>query len=133
MKKIFVLLFFSIILLTGCASKQGFILFNSQPFTKENVTSHKKTFQGGNRIYYLFIAPEKMKNNYIRVQVFKITDKAAGGGAEVLRTKDFRLMKDQRYYHTDYFVLNEKGRYILQVFSMDDLQRPLALNDFFLK
>ena len=74
-----------------------------------------------------------MKNNYIRVQVFKITDKAAGGGAEVLRTKDFRLMKDQRYYHTDYFVLNEKGRYILQVFSMEDLQRPLALNDFFLK
>ena len=37
------------------------------------------------------------------------------------------------YYHTDYFVLNEKGRYILQVFAMNDLQRPLALNDFFVK
>lgn len=133
MKKLIILLFFSMFFLTGCANKRGFVLFNSQPFTKENVAYHQKTFQAGNRVYYLFIAPEKMKNNYIRVQVFKITDKAAGGGAEVLRTKDFRLMKDQRYYHTDYFVLNEKGRYILQVFSMEDLQRPLALNDFFLK
>lgn len=133
MKKILLILFFSMFLLTGCSNKRGFILFNSQPFTKENVANHQKVFQSGNRVYYLFIAPERMKNNYIRVQVFKITDKAAGGGAEVLRTKDFRLMKDQRYYHSDYFVLNEKGRYILQVFGMNDLQRPLALNDFFLK
>lgn len=132
MKRI-LLLIFSILLLTACSNNKGFILFNTQPFTKENVSYHQKTFSSGNRIYYLFIAPEKMKNNYIRVQVFKITDKAAGGGAEVLRTKDFRLMKDQRYYHTDYFVLNEKGRYVLQVFSMNDLQRPLALNDFFVK
>lgn len=133
MKKILLLLLFSVFILTGCSNNRGFILFNSQPFAKENISYHKKIFLSGNRIYYLFIAPEKMKNNYIRVQVFKITDKAAGGGAEVLRTKDFRLMKDQKYYHTDYFVLNEKGRYILQVFAMDDLQHPLALNDFFVK
>ena len=133
MKKILLYFFLLILLLTGCSFERGYILFNLQPFTKENITSHQKTFPIGKRVYYLFIAPEKMKTNYIRVQVFKITDKAAGGGAEVLRTKDFRLMKDQKYYHTDYFVLNEKGRYVLQVFGMNDLQRPLALNDFFVK
>lgn len=133
MKKLFLFLILSVFFLTACSQARGYVLFNSQPFTKENIAFHKKNFQAGKRVYYLFIAPEKMKNDYIRVQVFKITDKAAGGGAEVLRTKDFRLMKDQRYYHTDYFVLNEKGRYILQVFAMDDLQRPLALNDFFVK
>ena len=133
MKRLLLLIFLSIFLLPSYASNRGHVLFNSQPFVKENIVSHQKTFERGKRVYYLFIAPKKMKNDYIRVQVFKITDKAAGGGAEVLRTKDFRLMKSERYYHTDYFVLYEKGRYILQVFAMNDLQRPLALNDFFVK
>ena len=133
MKKVLLLFILSIFLLSGCVSERGFILFNTQPFTRENIESHRKTFELGSRVYYLFVAPERLKDKYIRVQVFKITDKAAGGGAEVLRTKDFRLMKDQKYYHSDYFILYEKGRYILQVFAMSDLQRPLALNDFFVK
>lgn len=133
MKKLLVILFVSMFLFSACANKRGLILFNSQPFTKENIVNHRKTFTTGDRVHYLFVAPEKMNNDYIRVQIFKITDKAAGGGAEVLRTKDFRLMRSEQYYHSDYFVLYEKGRYILQVFSMDDLQRPLALNDFFVK
>ena len=36
-----------------------------------------------------------MKNKFIRVQIFKMTDKAPWGGNEVVRTKDFRLMKDE--------------------------------------
>ena len=74
-----------------------------------------------------------MENEFIRVQVFKMTDKAPLGGSEVVRTKDYRLMKDERYYHTDYFVLHEKGRYVLQVFSHDDFQHPMAFNDFYIQ
>ena len=62
-----------------------------------------------------------------------MTDKAPWGGNEVVRTKDFRLMKDERYYHSDYFTLYDKGRYVMQVFSIDDLQNPLSLNDFYVK
>lgn len=135
MKKLFVLflLFFSCFIFTACKHDKGIILFNTQAITKENVLTDAKHFKIGQRVYYLFIAPERMENKYIRVQIFKITDKAALGGAEVVRTKDFRLMKDQRYYHSDYFVLYEKGRYVMQVFSIDDLQHPLAFNDFYVK
>ena len=114
-----------IFFLTACKHDMGIILFNSQPITKENVLSNAKHFKPGQRVYYLFIAPRKMDNQYIRVQVFKMNEKDSWGGAEVLRRKDYRLMKDERYYHTDYFVLYEKGRYGMQVFSMDDLQNPL--------
>jgi hypothetical protein len=62
-----------------------------------------------------------------------MTDKASFGGAEVVRTKDFRLMKDERYYHSDYFVLYEKGHYYMQVFSTDDFQHPLSIGDFYVK
>ena len=133
MKRLFLLIFLSIFIFCGCKYDRGIILFNSQPITRENVLSDSKTFRVGQRIYYLFIAPKKMDNKYIRVQIFKMTDKAPWGGNEVLRTKDFRLMKDERYYHSDYFVLHEKGRYVMQVFSMNDLQHPLSIGDFYVQ
>jgi len=133
MRKFILTLLFLIFLITGCKYDRGLILFNSQPITKENALNDAKTFQAGQRVYYLFIAPKRMDNKYIRVQVFKMTDKAPWGGNEVIRTKDFRLMKDERYYHSDYFTFYESGRYVMQVFSMDDLQNPLSLNDFYVK
>ena len=133
MKKLLLVCFFSIFLFVGCKYDRGLILFNTQPITKENALSDAKIFQTGQRVYYLFIAPNRMDNKYIRVQIFKMTDKAPWGGNEVVRTKDFRLMKDQRYYHTDYFTFYETGRYVMKVFSMYDLQNPLSFNDFYVK
>ena len=133
MKKFILLIFVSVLIFCGCKYDRGIILFNSQPITKENALSDAKIFKPGQRIYYLFIAPKRMENKYIRVQVFKMTDKAPWGGNEVVRTKDFRLMKDERYYHSDYFVLYEKGRYVMQVFSTEDLQHPLSIGDFYVK
>ena len=133
MKKILLMFFCSIFLLSACKYDRGIILFNKQPITKENALSDAKTFNSGERVYYLFIAPKRMENKYIRVQIFKMTDKASWGGVDIIRTKDFRLMKDQRYYHSDYFTIHEKGRYVMQVFSIDDLMNPLSLNDFYVK
>ena len=131
--RFFVLLVCAVIFFSACTYKRGIILFNTQPITRENALQNQKVFREGQRVYYLFIAPEKMKNDYIRVQIFKMTENAPWGGNEVVRTKDFRLMLDERYYQTDYFTLYEKGRYVMQVFSHDDFQHPLALCDFFVK
>ena len=133
MKKLLLLLVICVFIFTGCKYDRGIILFNTQPITRENALNNSKVFVVGQRVYYLFLAPKRMDNDYIRVQVFKMTDKAPWGGNEVKRTKDFRLMKDEKYYHTDYFVLHEKGRYVMQVFSMDDLQNPLSIGDFYVK
>ena len=115
----------------ACAYDRGIILFNTQPINKQNMLSDEINFKAGERVYYLFIAPKRMQNKYIRVQVFKRTEKAPWGGNEVIRTKDFRLMKDERYYHTDYFTFHEKGKYVMQVFSTEDYQHPLAIDFFF--
>lgn len=133
MKKIIFLVVFALFFFCGCKYDRGIILFNTQPITKENALSDAKNFNSGQKVYYLFIAPKRMENKYIRVQIFKMTDKAPWGGYEVVRTKDFRLMKDQRYYHSDYFTLYEKGRYVMQVFSIDDFQHPLSIGDFYVK
>ncbi len=133
MKKFVFLIILCVFLFSGCKHDKGIILFNSQPITRENVLHNSKHFQRGERVYYLFIAPKRMDNDFIRVQVSKMTDKAPWGGYDVCRTKDFRLMKNERYYHTDYFTLHEKGRYIVQVFSMEDFVRPLSVGDFYIK
>lgn len=133
MKKLFAIFTLCLFLLCGCKYDRGIILFNTQPITKENALHDSKVFDSGQKVYYLFIAPKRMNNKYIRVQIFKMTDKAPWGGNEVVRTKDFRLMKDQRYYHSDYFTLYEKGRYVMQVFSTEDFQHPLSIGDFYVK
>lgn len=132
-KFLYILLLVCTFILTGCKYDRGLILFNTEPINQYNVTHDKKVFNTDSRVYYLFIAPKKMKGGFIRVQIFKMTDKAPWGGNEVVRTKDYRLMQDERYYHTNYFVLHEKGRYVLQVFSHDDLLTPLAVNYFYVE
>ena len=137
MKKFLILLFVSVLILfplsANAYKKKGILLFNTEPITKENALNDRMVFNAGERVYYLFIAPKRMNNKFIRVQIFKMIETAPWGGNEVVRTKDFRLMKDQRYYHTDYFTLYEKGRYVMQVFSIDDLQYPLAVDFFYVK
>lgn len=133
MKKIVLFFILCILFCSAFKFNRGIILFNKQPITESTVLNNSKVFRIGEKVYYLFIAPKRMKNEYIRVQIFKMTDKAPWGGNEVRRTKDYRLMKDERYYHTDYFVLHEKGRYVMQVFSTEDFQHPLSIGDFYVK
>ena len=85
------LLIIAAISLCSCTFERGLILFNAEPVTKENALQDQKVFNEGQRVYYLFIAPQKMKNEFIRVQVFKMTEDAPWGGNEVVRTKDYRL------------------------------------------
>jgi len=127
-----VILIFACVL-TGCSYERGIILFNSVPITQNNALHDQKVFSPGAKVYYLFIAPKKMYNEYIRVQVFTLTDKGALGGEDVVRTKDFRLNRDERYYYTDYFTFWEKGRYVMQVFSHDDFTHPLAVSEFYIR
>ena len=131
--KLLVLFIISLLLLTACKYDRGIILFNTQPITKENALTDEKVFTVGQRVYYLFIAPKRMENKYIRVQIFKMVENAPWGGNELVRRKDFRLMKDERFYHSDYFVLHSSGRYVMKVFSMDDLMNPLSIGDFYVR
>ena len=121
----------SVLFVTSCAKNKGIILFNSVPITQNNILHDEKNFREGSRVYFIYLAPEKMQNEFIRVQIFKMTDKAEYGGYDVVRTKDYRLKKNERYYYTDYFTLWEKGKYVMQVFSHSDFTRPIGINFFY--
>lgn len=131
--KLFCIIIFCTFFLTACVYDRGVILLNKEPITKNNALTGEKVFSTNQNIYYLFIAPNKMKNEFIRVQVFKIIESASWGGADIVRTKDYRLMKDERYYHADNLIFYERGRYVIQIFSTKDFQHPLAVAQFYIR
>ena len=133
-KTILFLILLIFFILPVSAKNKPFILFASEDFTQVNSQlKNEKIFGEGQKVYYLFVMPKKLPNDIIRVQVFKMTDKNSWGDVNIVRTKDYRIMKDEKYYHTNYFTFYEKGRYVMQIFSHNDLQRPVAYNDFWIK
>ncbi len=132
--KIFITLLLLCFCLCGCKEKEeSGILFNHEPITKDNVMNASRTFEVGERIYYLFYTPEKLTSEFIRVQVFKAGDNVPRGGYSIVWTCDYRVMKQNMYYYYNHFVLHNAGRYVMQVFDIDNLAKPLAWNFFYVK
>lgn len=132
LKNIFLITFLLSINLLSCGwyKQKAFVYFNNKPFTAETTLKPVYEFDQGAKIYYLFFSKKKLENDYIRVQLFKINDKLPRAGAEMMRTKEYRLMKDELYYQTDYFVLHQSGRYIVQIYDPENLNIPLANGEF---
>lgn len=129
-----VIALFALNLLTcGWIKQKGFVYFSNRPFTPETVLKPVFEFNQGDKIYYLFFSKKRLNNDYIRVQLFKINDKLPRAGAEMLRVKEYRLMKDEVYYQTDYFVLHQSGRFIIQVYDAENPNIPLANGEFRVK
>lgn len=127
MRKVIIICFL-LLLVTGCSSiKNGsVIIFNDEPFSKDNFNQVKTNFYAGQKIYYLFASPKKFKAPYIRVQVSSVVDRVHTLFYKPTWSNDYKLMKDEVYYYTDYFVIHSKGKYLIQIFRMDDLHHPLC-------
>ena len=129
MKKLAITLFLVMFLSVGCGYKSA-IIFNDEPFSRENFNQVKTGFRAGERIYYLFVSPYKFKTPYIRVQVASVTDKTYQNFYKPFWSGDYKLMKDEVYYYTNYVVIHSKGKYLMQVFPIDRLEKPLAFAFF---
>lgn len=134
MKKFLLILTICIILpfLTGCNKKgETGILFYSHPVNKDNVLQASHTFEAGKRIYYLFYSHKKIDAEFIRVQLFKAEEKVPRGGYSVLWASDHRVMRNNAFYYYDNFTVYKEGRYVMQVFDVNDISKPLAWNYFY--
>ena len=107
------------------------ILFSNEPISLDNPQHFSRQFNVGERIYYLFYTPEKIETEFIRVQVFKTGSNVPVGGYSIVWSCDYRVMKQNLYYYYNNFVLHSPGRYVMQVFSVDNLAEPLAWNFFY--
>lgn len=131
MKKL--ILFCTIILLIccGCNKDKAGILFNKHPISEQNIYDHSKMFPVGSRIHYVILMPQKVESRYLYIQIIKKDNDYARYGYQLIWTKDVRLKDEELNYYTDYIVLNEKGYYIMKVYSKDNPHKVLAASEFY--
>ena len=48
-------------------------------------------------------------------------------------TRTIKLRDEEQKYYTDYFVINERGAYIMKVYSRDNPQKVLTQAEFYVK
>lgn len=131
MKKLFLVLscLFVTIFTTGCKDRAG-ILFNNNPITEKTVMNYSDYFSVGQRIYYLILIPEKVRSRYLDIQVVKKDNDYGRLGYNLYWTKTVRLKDEEINYFTDYVVINQKGFYIMQVYSKDNPTKRFAAAEF---
>lgn len=131
MKKIIFILFIISILFSACSQDKPAILFNRHPISEKNIYDFSKSFPVGTRIYYVILMPKKIQSRYIYIQVVKKDNDYGRLGYNLVWTRDVRLKDEEINYFTDYIVLNQKGYYIMKVYSKDNPQKLYTSAEFY--
>jgi len=111
--------------------KPATIVFAARPITIETVKDAGKSFPKGEKVYYYLASKKKIKDEYIRIQIMKKDEKSEFWGYSIASTQDEYIGKNKRYF-TDYFVIHDKGYYIMQIFPFKNLDEPIAREDFWI-
>ncbi len=133
MKRIALILSILLIIVVscGCNTDKAAILFNKHPITEKNIYDYSKSFLAGSRIYYVILMPKKVESRYLYIQIIKKDNSYGQFGYKLFQTYDVRLKDEEIHAYTNYFVLNEKGFYIMRVYSKDNPQKVLTTADFY--
>lgn len=132
-KIILILSLFLIFLITGCENKRPIIFFSTQPITKENAQYITKVLPLKQRIYYMALVPKGLKKGVYRIQFVKKDEKSEFWGYKYQTHYDFKIEEDGKFFITDYIVLHQKGFYFAQFFNLENINKPLALGEFWVK
>lgn len=132
----YIFLYIAVVLLfCGFSFKQpkNEVLLGYEPITQDNIDKACVLFKTGHKIHYTFLIPKGFKDDFIRIQVMKKDDKSEFWGYKYQTHYDFKIEEDGKLYITDYIVLHKKGFYFVQFFNLENINKPLALGEFWVK
>lgn len=114
--------------LSGCTNSNTIVLFNNQPITTKTIENYRSTFDVGQKIHYVVLCKKGFKDDVLRIQVVKKDEKSEFWGYSTIMNREVEV-KNPNYY-IDYFVIHNKGHYVMQVFHLKNLQTPITYGDF---
>ena len=94
----------------------------------DKLLEYHSVFKKGDRIYFLVHTQKGFKSNYIKYQIVKQDDKAHVGGYTRIKNQTVRIKNKNNY--VDYFVLTEAGKYIIQIFDIENLHQWITYGEF---
>ncbi len=93
-----------------------------------SVIKKDSIFRTNSRIYFLVYCPYGFKSDYIKYQIVRQDDKAHVGGYTRIRNITRRV--SDKYKYSDYFVLTQPGKYIIQIFDITNLHQWITYGVF---
>ena len=81
-------------------------------------------FRPNSKIYFMVSNPNGFKSDYIKYQIVKQNPNVNVGGYNRVRNITARVRN--KNYFSSYFTLTDTGKYIIQVFDIENLQQWLA-------
>lgn len=94
----------------------------------DNKIESINVFKRGEKIYFSVYTKKGFKSDFIRYQVVKQDDNAHIGGYSRVMNKTVRVSNKNNY--VDYFVMNQKGKYYIQIFDIENLQQWIVMGAF---
>ena len=126
------IILFLTLFLTGCDRTRPIILFNNQPINTQTVNSPVTIFQVGETLHYVLLNPQGFDSPYLRIQLIKKNTKVQNWGFGVDFTRNVKIDTTKKFY-IDSLKLNNSGSYIMSIFYISDLNRPIARATFVVK
>ena len=120
-KKLFLLLLpiLMTLMFSGCGNN-SFIIMKSVPLTQQNAVDYEQNFEKYQRIYYAVVNPQGFKDDAIKIEIIKKSDKTDTYGLSMQYAQDLPIDNSKNYY-TNYFTVSTAGLYFMQVL---ELRRP---------
>ncbi len=116
-------------LLCGCEKEKPLILFNNQPINKLTVNAPVDYFELGETVHFVAFNPKGFESSYLRLQLVKKDTKVQNWGFKIALSKDIKIDTSKKYY-IDSLNVSQAGSYILSLFYLNDLNRPIVRGMF---
>lgn len=123
-------------LLSGCIKKDAAIFLSDSPVNLNNlsVLQENPVFKVRQKIYFVLVSKKPIESPILRIQAIKFDNKYGYpiSQVEMPYAVDMERGSDQHVV-TDYFVLHQDGNYFIRIFSLDNLDNPIAQAEFFVQ
>lgn len=128
----YLLLIISLFFLCGCDKEKPTILFNNQEINKRTVQSPVDFFELGETTHFVVFNPQGFDSPYLRLQLIKKDTKVQNWGFKIAYSKDIKIDTSKNYY-IDSINVSQAGTYMLSLFYLNDLNRPIVRGMFVVK
>lgn len=123
-------------LLSGCIEKDAAIFLSDSPINLNNLSSLQENpvFKVRQKIYFTLVSKKPIESAVLRLQTIKLDNKYGYPIAqmEIPYAIDIERGSNQHVV-SDYFVLHQDGNYFIRIFSLDNLESPIARTEFFVE
>lgn len=131
-KILFLLCFVLVFVVCGCEKEKPLVLFNNQQINTTTVQSPVDYFELGETTHFVVFNPKGFESPYLRLQIIKKDTKTQNWGFKIAVSKDVKIDNSKKFY-IDSVNISQSGTYILSLFYLNDLNRPIVRGMFVVK